>query len=116
MIKTTLALESLLSRGFVVSGVVRWRAGGSVIGCSSPIFPLDWCIFLVEGVCCGLALADIWRGGVPSIVIDKTVPTFDLVGRPGSRACLHLHEESHAKLHVVSRAYCDDILHAFMVK
>ena len=32
MIKTTLALESLLSRGFVVSGVVRWRAGGSVIG------------------------------------------------------------------------------------
>lgn len=40
-----------MTRDFVVSGAVRWRAGGSVIGCSSPIFPLDWCTFLVEGVC-----------------------------------------------------------------
>ncbi|EEI64401.1 hypothetical protein HMPREF0293_0119 [Corynebacterium glucuronolyticum ATCC 51866] len=53
---------------------------------------------------------------MPSIVIDKTVPTFDLVWRSRSRACLHLHEEPQIKVHVVSHACCDDILHVFMAK
>lgn len=58
-----------MSRALVISGVIRWSAGDSVIGCSSPIFPLDWCTFLVEGVCASACVSQYQVNDVCGVMV-----------------------------------------------